>query len=282
MPAGVDHAGLLQHGQQGRGPGQGLGRPGPGRLGHRPPATRPRRRPAWPRSAAPRATVRMVPSTGRMTASRASWSAVSGPGPAPRGPGTARSGTLSPSDRPRSSWERMTPELPRAPISEPWAMARQAAARSGDSSPASLGGDRLQGEGHVGAGVAVGHRVDIEPVDELLVAPQAVPEGADDTAELRCIQASRATMGRMLTFATYPEVLRGSRSVMAAVCEVCGKKPSFGMNISHSHRRTKRRWDPNIQQVRAVVDGAPKRLNVCTSCIRSGKVTKRPIRNIPA
>ena len=89
-------------------------------------------------------------------------------------------------------------------------------------------------------------------------------------------------MGRMLTFATYPEVLRGSRSDMAAVCEVCGKKPSFGMNISHSHRRTKRRWDPNIQKVRAVVDGAPKRLHVCTSCIRSGKVTKRPIRSFPA
>ena len=65
---------------------------------------------------------------------------------------------------------------------------------------------------------------------------------------------------------------------MAAVCEVCGKKPSFGMNISHSHRRTKRRWDPNIQRVRALVDGSPKRLNVCTSCIRSGKVTKPPVR----
>ena len=72
-------------------------------------------------------------------------------------------------------------------------------------------------------------------------------------------------MARMLTFATYPEDPRGSRSVMAAVCEVCGKKPSFGMNISHSHRRTKRRWDPNIQKVRAVVDGspqAPQRLHV--------------------
>ena len=42
---------------------------------------------------------------------------------------------------------------------------------------------------------------------------------------------------------------------MAAVCEVCGKHPSFGMSISHSHRRTKRRWNPNIQRVRAVVDG---------------------------
>jgi large subunit ribosomal protein L28 len=64
---------------------------------------------------------------------------------------------------------------------------------------------------------------------------------------------------------------------MAAVCDICGKKPSFGMNVSHSHRRTKRRWDPNIQRVRALVDGAPKRLHVCTSCIRAGKVTK-PIR----
>ncbi len=88
-------------------------------------------------------------------------------------------------------------------------------------------------------------------------------------------------MGRMLTSCTYPEVLRGSRSVMAAVCEVCGKKPGFGMNVSHSHRRTKRRWNPNIQKVRAIVDGAPKRVNACTGCIRAGKVTKRPIRNYP-
>ncbi len=65
---------------------------------------------------------------------------------------------------------------------------------------------------------------------------------------------------------------------MAAVCEVCGKHPSFGMNLSHSHRRTKRRWDPNIQRVRAMVNGAPRRLHVCTSCIRAGKVTKPPRR----
>ena len=53
------------------------------------------------------------------------------------------------------------------------------------------------------------------------------------------------------------------------------------MSISHSHRRTKRRWNPNIQRVRAVVNGAPKRLHVCTSCIRAGKVTK-PVRRTPA
>jgi large subunit ribosomal protein L28 len=61
---------------------------------------------------------------------------------------------------------------------------------------------------------------------------------------------------------------------MASVCDICGKKPSFGMNVSHSHRRTKRRWNPNIQRVRALVNGAPKRLNVCTGCLRSGKVIK--------
>jgi len=46
------------------------------------------------------------------------------------------------------------------------------------------------------------------------------------------------------------------------------------MQVSHSHRRTKRRWNPNIQRVRAIVDGAPKRLYVCTSCIKAGKVQK--------
>jgi len=61
---------------------------------------------------------------------------------------------------------------------------------------------------------------------------------------------------------------------VAAVCEVCGKHPSFGMNLSHSHRRTKRRWNPNIQRVRVLVDGAPRRMSICTSCIRAGKITK--------
>ncbi|MGC8464930.1 MAG: 50S ribosomal protein L28 [Acidimicrobiales bacterium] len=61
---------------------------------------------------------------------------------------------------------------------------------------------------------------------------------------------------------------------MAAVCDLCGKKPYFGMSLSHSHRRNKRRFNPNIQRVRAIVGSTPKRLNVCTSCIRAGKVTK--------
>ncbi|MGP1484204.1 50S ribosomal protein L28, partial [Actinomyces naeslundii] len=54
----------------------------------------------------------------------------------------------------------------------------------------------------------------------------------------------------------------------------CGKGPIFGKSVSHSHVRTNRRWNPNIQRVRALVNGAPKRLNVCTSCLKAGKVTR--------
>ncbi|MFM8562999.1 MAG: 50S ribosomal protein L28 [Acidimicrobiia bacterium] len=61
---------------------------------------------------------------------------------------------------------------------------------------------------------------------------------------------------------------------MASVCEVCGKRPSWGMSVSYSKVHTKRRWNPNIQRIRAVVKGTPTRLNVCTGCIRAGKVTK--------
>ncbi|GAA4571157.1 hypothetical protein GCM10023193_59400 [Planotetraspora kaengkrachanensis] len=64
------------------------------------------------------------------------------------------------------------------------------------------------------------------------------------------------------------------RFTVASVCDICAKKPIFGNNVSHSHRRTRRRWNPNIQTVRAVVEGTPKRLNVCTSCIKAGKVTR--------
>ncbi|HEX6336476.1 MAG TPA: 50S ribosomal protein L28 [Jiangellaceae bacterium] len=61
---------------------------------------------------------------------------------------------------------------------------------------------------------------------------------------------------------------------MAANCDVCGKGPGFGNKISHSHRRTPRRWNPNIQTVRTTVGGTRKRINVCTSCLKAGKVTR--------
>lgn len=61
---------------------------------------------------------------------------------------------------------------------------------------------------------------------------------------------------------------------MAAVCDICGKGPGFGMSVSHSHRRNKRRFNPNIQRVRALVKGTPTHVNVCTKCIKSERVVR--------
>jgi large subunit ribosomal protein L28 len=61
---------------------------------------------------------------------------------------------------------------------------------------------------------------------------------------------------------------------MAKVCEVCGKRPVVGRNVSHAHNVTARRFEPNLQKVRALVNGGVKRLRVCTRCLRSNKVVK--------
>ena len=61
---------------------------------------------------------------------------------------------------------------------------------------------------------------------------------------------------------------------MAKVCHSCGKGPSFGNSRSHSMIATRRRFNPNLQKVRALVDGAPRRINVCTRCLKAGKITK--------
>ena len=61
---------------------------------------------------------------------------------------------------------------------------------------------------------------------------------------------------------------------MAKVCEVCGKKPVTGNNVSHAHNKTRTRWEPNLQRVRAVKNGQTRKMKVCTRCIRAGAVTK--------
>jgi len=61
---------------------------------------------------------------------------------------------------------------------------------------------------------------------------------------------------------------------MSKVCSVCGKGPSFGHSRSHSMVATKRRFEPNLQRVRVLVNGAAKRVYVCTRCLRSGRVVK--------
>ena len=61
---------------------------------------------------------------------------------------------------------------------------------------------------------------------------------------------------------------------MARTCDICGKGVQHGQNVSHAHNVTKRRWEVNLQPVRSVVQGKPRKLRVCTRCIRSGAVTK--------
>ena len=62
---------------------------------------------------------------------------------------------------------------------------------------------------------------------------------------------------------------------MSSVCDVCGKRPGFGHNVPWSKKKTKRRWLPNIQTVRTPAGGGTtKKLQVCTSCIKAGKVVR--------
>ncbi len=61
---------------------------------------------------------------------------------------------------------------------------------------------------------------------------------------------------------------------MARVCEVCGKRPITGHNISHANNKTPRRWYPNLQRARVVVNGVVRRIRVCTQCLKSNRVAK--------
>ena len=62
---------------------------------------------------------------------------------------------------------------------------------------------------------------------------------------------------------------------MAKRCEACGKGPQFGNNVSHANNRTRRRFNPNLQQVRVLrPNGAARRMRVCAKCIKAGKIAK--------
>ena len=65
---------------------------------------------------------------------------------------------------------------------------------------------------------------------------------------------------------------------MAKRCAICNKGTVAGRSISHAHNVTRRTWEANLQKVRALVDGTPRRILVCTRCLRSGKVQKPPAR----
>lgn len=61
---------------------------------------------------------------------------------------------------------------------------------------------------------------------------------------------------------------------MAKVCEICGKGRMSGHNVTHSDRKIKRFWKPNLRKIRVLEDGVPKRKQVCTRCMRSGKIVR--------
>ena len=61
---------------------------------------------------------------------------------------------------------------------------------------------------------------------------------------------------------------------MSRVCEICGKGPSYGHNVSHANNKTRRVWYPNLQRVRVLKNNNVVRMRVCTRCIRSGNVVK--------
>jgi large subunit ribosomal protein L28 len=61
---------------------------------------------------------------------------------------------------------------------------------------------------------------------------------------------------------------------MARVCDVCGKGPITGHNVSHANNKTPRRWYPNLQRARVVVNGVVRRIRVCTQCIKSNRISK--------
>lgn len=61
---------------------------------------------------------------------------------------------------------------------------------------------------------------------------------------------------------------------MSKVCEICGKSPSAGRNVSHSHRVTNRVFRPNVQKVTVVLDGKVKQVRVCTKCMKADKIVR--------
>jgi len=61
---------------------------------------------------------------------------------------------------------------------------------------------------------------------------------------------------------------------MSRRCDLCGKGPRTGNNVSHAHNKTKRRWLPNLQSIRTVINGSVKKIKVCTKCIKKGKIEK--------
>ena len=63
-------------------------------------------------------------------------------------------------------------------------------------------------------------------------------------------------------------------AIVMAKCAICEKAAHFGNAVSHSHRRSNKKWNANVKSVKVKVNGASQKMYVCTSCLRSGKVER--------
>jgi large subunit ribosomal protein L28 len=61
---------------------------------------------------------------------------------------------------------------------------------------------------------------------------------------------------------------------MSKICEICGKRPVYGNNVSHAHNKTRRRWEPNLKKTKIIVDGTVRSVNVCMKCLKKGSLQK--------
>ena len=75
-------------------------------------------------------------------------------------------------------------------------------------------------------------------------------------------------------YSEFWKISESARGSMAKVCEICGKTPVVGRQVSHAHNVSARRFEPNLQLVRAMINGGIRRIRVCTRCLRSNKVVK--------
>ena len=142
---------------------------------------------------------------------------------------------------------------------------------------------RLDREAHVGAGITVGYRVHIEPIECLPMTGESLGVATDDPFDVFGVERHWHPLVNLASIripSTTPRLLscrsdlRRVVFLMSYRCEICGKEPWYGKQVSFSHKRSSRRWLPNIQRVR-VKDGTnTRRARVCTSCLKAGKVQK--------
>jgi len=129
---------------------------------------------------------------------------------------------------------------------------------------------------HGGNACGLGHGIEL---GDVAVAHGALQAGSDGLHRVSCL-FGESRHGAIIRFCPAGKSLLKcllqiiAGACMAQRCQICGKGPHYGNVISHANNTRRRRWNPNLRRVRALVNGARKRIRVCTACLRSGRVKK--------